>query len=362
MSDIRPADSRMPAPKREEGIRPVPTWSHDDTHASADASLPDCDYSLVGQTLRCGRSFSWGALFFALITVVSLIPVVTARNHHYAIFAILPASLSLALYLGRRPAFTCQVTADGLEGMVPDGKIAYAQIHGFYPQGRRTNPDSFPIEVFHEKGYFTIPAGLNESSDRIYRFLVNQNLSLADNRRVVPDLRDYLRLQQSLFASDKVSVFRARPVLDPQNMTRSGIAFCLALTATGIVWVALDRAKTGWTGVGITCALLGGLFTIIVSAVGLQGRRSVFKNWQNACLVLSPGGIGLVQGHLKGELKWVEVLNMTLRKKTAFSVAGNQDSGPGIVLSVAGASVLVADVYDRPIEYIFGLMRRFWSD
>jgi hypothetical protein len=116
-------------------------------------------------------------------------------------------------------------------------------------------------------------------------------------------------------------------------------------------------------------ALVGGIVAALFGApialyywLRRHGDPPNIKKWRESCLVVSPGGIGLRQGQLKGELKWREVVGLTLRKKAAFSVAGGQDSAPGVVLTIQGATIVIADIYHRPLEHVYRLMRRHWNE
>ena len=106
--------------------------------------------------------------------------------------------------------------------------------------------------------------------------------------------------------------------------------------------------------VAIAGLVLAGLFWL----VGLAAPTRI-KNWREACFVVSPGGCGLVQGPLSGELKWYELRDVTFRGRAGFSWGG--DGEAGLVLNVPGASIVVADIYHRPLAYIQEIVRQFWS-
>jgi hypothetical protein len=98
--------------------------------------------------------------------------------------------------------------------------------------------------------------------------------------------------------------------------------------------------------------LLAGAFWL-----GSSYPRTRVKNWDKACLVICPGGFALVQGPLKGEMRWEELKKIQVREKSSF--ASGTEHGPGMVLTVAGASILIADIYHRPIGYIHELIEDY---
>src|SRR5207248_4063767 len=156
-------------------------------------------------------------------------------------------------------------------------------------------------------GYCTIPDRLNIPSEDVYRFLVNQPLSVSDDRTVPAALANFLHLQESLYGRGKVWVFRPGAVFPFRAGNRHGIAIGLAFLSAGLLWIGIGIAKpafAGWFAVGMVFAIVGFLLALLLWLGPVRNPR--IKNWRQSCLVLSPGGIGLMQGHLRGELKWQE--------------------------------------------------------
>jgi hypothetical protein len=360
MSDIRPADFRFPEPRKEERVRLPPALPV----ADVKEPLPECSISLVGQTLRGRKSFPLGGVVFGLLILLVLALAAAVGDAHILFWAVLPAVFSLTFLLARPAAFSCAITSQGVELARPRLTLSYGDIQEVFAPDRRKGADCFAIHLLYTKGFITIPARLDRPSEDVYRFLVNQPLSLTDDRNVPSVLANFLRIQESLFGPENVWVYRACPSLPLGRAARSGMLIGLALLLTGITWVVAGgvfRASSNWFAAGMVCVISGPILAFLCWLIGRQHGGSRIKNWRRSCLVLTPGGIALVQGHLKGELKWREVLGMKIRKKPAFSVAGGQESGPGLVLSVDGAAIVLADIYHRPLEHIYRLMRRFWA-
>jgi hypothetical protein len=96
-------------------------------------------------------------------------------------------------------------------------------------------------------------------------------------------------------------------------------------------------------GIGIFAGLVGVLAHM---SMGRQTRPRI-KDIELSSLVLSPAGVALRQGDLKGELKWEEIRGVTLRRNRPLTV------------QLAGVTISVFDVYDRSLAEIHSQMRQY---
>ncbi len=116
-----------------------------------------------------------------------------------------------------------------------------------------------------------------------------------------------------------------------------------------------------WLPVGIVLAVFGGLFYLLfrlpATATGVR-----IKNWRQASLVISPVGLAMVQGDVQGELRWNEVQNVQLRGRAKGIHVTSETTKPGIVLSVEGAKILIADIYDQPLATIHEKILEYWRE
>lgn len=142
---------------------------------------------------------------------------------------------------------------------------------------------------------------------------------------------------------------------------------CLAVALSGGVWILIastllgPREKEPWIGVGVFALVLGLLFAFLCFVASFASPTRI-KSWQRACLVVSPKGLALTQGDLKGELKWQEVRDIKYRKTGSgfsWTATWGHEQGPGIQINIEGAFVVVADIYNRPLDYILGKMKVF---
>ena len=87
--------------------------------------------------------------------------------------------------------------------------------------------------------------------------------------------------------------------------------------------------------VGVAFSVIGGCMLIICGFVYLRGPAAKLRHSE---MIITPSGLALVQGDLQGELTWAEVL--TAKKY-----------GNGLRLKVAGAEIIIQNVYQWPLEY-----------
>jgi hypothetical protein len=114
----------------------------------------------------------------------------------------------------------------------------------------------------------------------------------------------------------------------------------------------------------------GGVLGLICLAGALMSGKSsrfvkkVVPRWEESSLVISPAGIALIQGDLRGEMRWDELRDVRLGGgKSNFGLGdANQTAWlPSIQLVVAGAVVRIFDVYDRPLVTIAKIVRTLWG-
>jgi hypothetical protein len=121
---------------------------------------------------------------------------------------------------------------------------------------------------------------------------------------------------------------------------------------------SVQKDWVGWGGGGVVLCVLGALFYFLF---WLQGRKLFGpRGWEQSSLVVGPEGLALVQGHLKGELRWDELRDVQMWSKPRGFQLSQADSYPGIALSVEGARIVIADIYDRPLYFIRDCIKRYW--
>ena len=116
-----------------------------------------------------------------------------------------------------------------------------------------------------------------------------------------------------------------------------------------------------WTALGVSAIILGALFGLMAL---MAGRRDGAQQaaWKNAALVMGPQGIALRQGPLNGKLGWSDILAISGQKTRRLGIGSRSELRAGIRLKIAGARVLIEDVYERPLAMIEAKLREYWRN
>jgi hypothetical protein len=129
-----------------------------------------------------------------------------------------------------------------------------------------------------------------------------------------------------------------------------------------LVWLAAGiaggKAYEAWLGFGILLAFLFGLFA---AGLAVERRGQRIKNWRQSGLVISPAGLALIQGDMRGEMHWGELRKLDLRAKPRSFQLEAHTPRTGIQLVFEGATVVIADIFDRPLPVIFERIRAYWQ-
>ena len=91
----------------------------------------------------------------------------------------------------------------------------------------------------------------------------------------------------------------------------------------------------------------------------MLGHR--IRNWRASALVVGPAGLALMQGEMRGQLRWDELRKVEFRhKRPWYQYDSSREPTRGIRLTVEGATILIADIYDRPLPLIYKQIRAYW--
>jgi hypothetical protein len=263
------------------------------------------------------------------------------------------ASPGLALLHSRRPRFLMRLTPTALEIAHPPLTVPYDSIMAVVPHegGRSTlKGPGFLIEVIHHGGHLQIPATVNVPSEGLYNFL----------RSVAPEsVRNHCLVPSALaaFRDDQVKQFGAERVwcCSGRDPVQGGSARRRALGGSalfaGLFWLATD----GWIVLGLA-GIMAGLALFVLEA---RGQRSPWESAKTG-LVIGPLGLALQQGELSGQLAWQQILGVTLHERTPTGELRLSAAGRGIMLKVEGATLVIADVYDRRLVEIHQQIVRNW--
>jgi hypothetical protein len=315
---------------------------------------------MIGERLESQRKLPLGALLLLITGVGVGATGWVFGNHDVVTAAVLPLALGLTFFVrAQERFFTATFRDEGLE-IESTGEptlVRYQGIRNITVGGRPADPAGFagsscPITVVHESGLLNIPARLNFPSHEVYRFLAAR-VPETGGREVNPVLGEYLKREEQQFGPDAIWTFRAASQRVPGG--RPGYrTFFIGLIVAAAGWIVLGFsgfAEVIWGVAGIVCAFVAASFHAASSGQAMAAAPAL-KNWKNASLVIGPRGMAMVQGNIQGEVCWPELLEIRFRTKPSGFNLGHPNAIPGIILRVKGASILIADVYDRPLYVI----------
>ena len=152
-----------------------------------------------------------------------------------------------------------------------------------------------------------------------------------------PDLLEYLETQEATFGPDRVWTYKASERRPAMGASRTLRAFCLALIAAGVVWLGfgISREMSAWTGWGVLLLAFGLIFFLASFAQTVPVQRGL-RNWKKSSLVISPGGIGMVQGDVQGIVTWQELLDVKMNVRVGNFRLSTGAIPLGILLRVQG--------------------------
>lgn len=277
-----------------------------------------------------------------------------------AVAAAVPLMMAVGAFAGRPGVVRIQLDEDAVTIDPPGRTIPYADIVGLTAAGK-PGADRFPMQVFDRRGPVYVPAALTLPSSDLFAFLVSR-LSPTGDRDVPAALRGFRDEQDQKFGADKVFTFRARrtqPIREPSLLVPvalGGTIGCLFVALVGFVVpkaVADPYLIMGFMGVfaGLSFAFLG----------WVSGKASEPKDRTGAGLVIGPTGIALVQGELKGKMRWDEVTAIDHPPKSRGTLHRTSKNTGGVGLLVAGAYIVIHDHFDRPAVLIYERMKAYWG-
>jgi len=252
--------------------------------------------------------------------------------------------IGAALGLTRRRSLELTLTREGIEVHRPEPRvISYGDVEGIATE-KTTQPwddDHFPILILHSDGLLYVPPQLNVPSHAVYQ-LLSSRLPPQGSGRVPSALRDYYSSNVAAFGAERIWSYHGR---SHAHLTERWRAWWLvgAMLLTSVIWIAAgaqEESHRGWAFAG-SILLMVALIAAIAIPSSPRHAGSHLKNWRNAGLVVTPVGLALYQGALKGEMRWDELKRMQY-----------DSSRRGITLFFGGGQFRIADIYDRPLPEI----------
>jgi hypothetical protein len=323
---------------------------------------------MTGCPVESRPSFPWSALGWLVIAGVLVASALAEKNPHPAIAALLPFFIAASALIQREKRFVAELSEESLEVREPVNlSLPYTHMEALRarrrgdPDPRRPGKPAYPITVLHTAGILSIPKRLTLPSDDVYRFLYGC-FTPGGSRDVGPRLQQHLEEQIALFGADKVWSYRARAFLGTRALSGGLATFIWPAVLTGLVWIGLTLAGGRyviWGPVGFLVLSIAGCLALLSWSASRAQARAI-KDWRRSSVVISPAGLALVQGDIQGEMKWRELKKVSY-KSSRGSFQASDSPGLGIVLSLEGADVVVADIYDRPLYAIYERILNYWQ-
>jgi hypothetical protein len=337
---------------------------------------------MLEQSIESRRVVALPALLWLVPAIGLVIVGLLASKYQFAVASV---PFWLCAFFWRWPGeapFQAFFSKTALEVSDPPIQVPYEEMQALIAGRRPANPykagpASYPITIVHSNGVVRIPADLNAPSDEVYAFLYNRFQSNG-TPPVDPQLTRYLAHQQKLFGAERVWSYRARKYLGRRARSRGWQVLFLSLFLGALGWIGfgamgpsmgwIDKVdQASWFGVGFSVGIVGLVATALTILSGTfflfsspAGRTlEMPAKLRAAGLVVSPEGIALAQADLTGQMRWNEVRDLKFVRRAARVIGGL--GGHGIILHVAGAAIIVADIYDRPLPLIHQLMLHYWS-
>jgi hypothetical protein len=273
------------------------------------------------------------------------------RNDHGYFPAASCWAFALFYLPSREKRFHATVEEEGLQLTEPFAEsIPFETINALQVPShvniKRVGPrDPFPIRIVTDSRVVDVPGSLSMPSIDFWRTVMaclpTSGCSQSMNQR----LRDYHERQKATFGDEKIASFSQRDtIMSPPN-PRLPIRFFQGVLLTSAAWIVLasnlGKNYLTWLGLGVFLFIVGGAILGLMIRDQRKGVKPPSK-WGPASLVIGPLGMAMVQGPMVGELKWGEIEKSLPPEKNAT-----------IQLHVAGATISILDIYDRPIWIIW---------
>lgn len=310
-------------------------------------------------------TFPLGTTLFGLLGVALVAGFFASGEAGLAIGSIPCWVLALVLFVTRQSGFSAVVTKAGLEIREAGQMISFESIQNVVFNGKVDKDGQYPtqqaaIHVSHETGTLLIPANIDIPSNELFSLLCHRFQPI-DVRNLNPLLEDYQSEQVSTFGDEKVYRFTARQKVSPLSTGgRMAKAIGAGMMLSSVGWfVAASMHDEGWIAGGIILLIVG----LVVFLVGFsKGHSPVaqIKDWENSGLVISPVGLALIQGPLKGRMRWEELKDVKFNQGRRSFQASSGPLQSGILLHVEGSFLVIADLYNQPIATVHERIMTYW--
>lgn len=292
-----------------------------------------------------------------LLGVAWLCSVVAASVLGYFPHAMAAAPIGafgLVRWLRREQTITLELTSQGIVLDDSLDLIPYESIRSIQERQPVDSNGQFPIEINYRNSQIIVPSSIDHPSSELMMALTAR-IPEPTAGYVNPSLQTYLEDQLSTFGSDRVYCFSPRERATPAPQKPFTRAISTILFITSLAWGCSAFYSDIWIIPAVIMGVFAGLFFLISMAkhdtVAIQA-----PNWKESTLLVTPAGIALMQGKLKGKLRWDEVVSLKLAETPKFSIT---PVTPGLTVLVAGSQIVILDIYNKPLSHIHRIMKGY---
>lgn len=306
---------------------------------------------MIGTRIVSHPSIPTVSVALGIAWIVALMAASAAGHFPHAMAAAPIGAFALVRWIYRERRLHLDLTADGVI-LNDDPEVKpYGSIRGIQESTSIDQYGQFPIEVSFDGEHVLIPGSIDQRSNELLNFL-RSRMTIRKIGWVNPSLRSYLEEQQALFGEEKVYCFSPREKISPKPTGTVARMVAWTMVFTAVLWGVSTIYSNVWIAPTVIMAIFGGLFFLISLA-----KRDVVTahapNWKESTLIVTPAGIALTQGKLKGKLRWDEVLSLKIADAPKFSVT---PVAPGLTIQVAGSQIVILDLYTAPLSQIYKVM------
>ena len=300
------------------------------------------------------------ALFTGLAFFLGALLLAVPKNQGWPV-AFLPLGIAAGIWLGRERRVVFHIAETRLEFEQPE--LAFVEYESLESVTIRRNRgrNHFPIQLRHRGGTTNIPANLSVSSMRLLDFL-DERLPPFQPENLPDALVGFREDQIAKFGEDRVFSFGGRAKgAEPPSYKWVGALLGLAVSAVfmGIIGsVTQPDSQSEWTQAGL---IIGFFSAFLAFLVWVSSRSMQKRDTGRSGLIIGPTGIALLQGEVKGKMRWDELKAIEHPPVKRFGTQRTADSKRGIGLLVDGGYIVIFDYYNRPAEDIYRILREFWN-
>ena len=315
---------------------------------------------MVGNIIDVRAPHPKAAYFWLVVGFIALAAGLVTGNMHHLMLAVMPLALFLPLWYSRQQDILFKPEEDGLHFLDGRPLIAYDDIEAITSGGSADSSSKAvshrPLHIHHKRGVLIIPKSPGLLSAELVEFL--------ESRRTPPPpkeppeaLAKYVAQQVEKFGTDKVTLIHSRDRLLRENSGCLAAKIALSLFLASIVWIVIavvyaimhpqDDELAAWIGFGI----LGFFVALLIWAISLSGRSKQARQLQagKSCLVVSPSGLGMQQGTMKGTLRWDEIRGISTSSRHPRTT---------LQLKIAGGMIEVFNIYEKSLADIALLIQK----